>query len=518
MALKKDMQHRVLYYQPKQPMTLKLQRKCDFDHHVSAGDRCDRPQKRRLQRKRSNHSGGTVAPTLVHDVLRSPGRQLDPTPRAFMEHSFGYDFSRVRIHTDAQAARSARAVSALAYTVGQTVVFGSGQYAPGSPEGQRLLAHELAHVVQQSQAPSDSAELISSPKDAGETAADKVAQQVAVGEVVDAAFANHAALPVLQRDVDPDGLDMTLRPSLWFLLSAGSLTIDGFPLNEAVLTTEQVQSNERHAETLLRLLEIDPNGRIEITGHTDATGSEIQNQRLGRQRAEAVRNVLAAANIPANRIGVVSAGETEFRVDTPRAEPLNRRAEIFFLPSLRLPVRRPSPAVLDPNTPPLTLNPKPVPAPTPGGATRPNITPSICNTMPELCRLPQGPDRRTLPPDFWRKLPSPPRTRVGLRNFLERDPLLRLLPDFLRERALSALDRTDEEAVEAVIGQIEGLDSTTQQAVTALLQALLRYMKGERWEPPLAPPPSRLPPEVREPGQTYQAPGERIFTLPPIKF
>jgi hypothetical protein len=66
-----------------------------------------------------------------------------------MEPRFGHDFSKVRIHADAQAAESARAVSAKAYTVGQHIVFGQGRYAPQSSEGQRLIAHELTHVVQQ---------------------------------------------------------------------------------------------------------------------------------------------------------------------------------------------------------------------------------------------------------------------------------------------------------------------------------------------------------------------------------
>jgi len=88
-------------------------------------------------------------PPLVHKVLRSSGHPLDSRTRAFMEARFGHDFSQVRIHTDAQAAESAQAVNALAYTVGQNIAFGSGRYAPGTRVGNRLLAHELAHVVQQ---------------------------------------------------------------------------------------------------------------------------------------------------------------------------------------------------------------------------------------------------------------------------------------------------------------------------------------------------------------------------------
>ena len=91
-----------------------------------------------------------TAPTIVHEVLRSPGQPLDPSTRAFMEPRFGYDFSRVRVHADTKAAESAQAVNALAYTVGNNVVFGAGSYDPLSTQGHRLLAHELTHVVQQS--------------------------------------------------------------------------------------------------------------------------------------------------------------------------------------------------------------------------------------------------------------------------------------------------------------------------------------------------------------------------------
>jgi hypothetical protein len=89
------------------------------------------------------------APAIVKDVLRSPGQPLDQSTRALMEQRFGHDFSQVRVHTDARASDSADAVNARAYTVGRDVAFGRHEYAPGSVEGQRLLAHELTHVVQQ---------------------------------------------------------------------------------------------------------------------------------------------------------------------------------------------------------------------------------------------------------------------------------------------------------------------------------------------------------------------------------
>ena len=132
-----------------------LQRKCACGNHTMGGE-CEECRKKRetaLQRslsppKRESRDESTVPP-IVHEALRSPGQPLDPATRAFFEPRFGYDFSHVRVHTDNIAANSARAVNALAYTVGTDVAFATKRYAPATLEGKRLLAHELAHVVQQ---------------------------------------------------------------------------------------------------------------------------------------------------------------------------------------------------------------------------------------------------------------------------------------------------------------------------------------------------------------------------------
>ena len=98
----------------------------------------------------NGHGQPETVPPIVHEVLGSPGRPLDPGARAFFEPRLGHDFARVRVHTDTRAAQSASAVQARAYAVGSNVVFAAGQYAPQSDAGRRLLAHELVHVVQQS--------------------------------------------------------------------------------------------------------------------------------------------------------------------------------------------------------------------------------------------------------------------------------------------------------------------------------------------------------------------------------
>lgn len=97
---------------------------------------------------RGIEEGGDVS-SVVDPVLRQEGRPLDDEARGFMESRFGHDFSQVRIHADGEAARSAEAVNARAYTQGPDIVFGTDQYAPGSPDGRHLLAHELTHTIQQ---------------------------------------------------------------------------------------------------------------------------------------------------------------------------------------------------------------------------------------------------------------------------------------------------------------------------------------------------------------------------------
>jgi Domain of unknown function (DUF4157) len=100
-----------------------------------------------------------------------------------MEPRFGHDFSRVRVHTDRIAADSVQAVDAIAYTVGDHLAFGAGRYAPNTSSGQRILAHELAHTLQQRRTPPNAAEVaeVGSPVDAFEVEAESAASAVMSG-------------------------------------------------------------------------------------------------------------------------------------------------------------------------------------------------------------------------------------------------------------------------------------------------------------------------------------------------
>ena len=142
-----------------------------------------------LQRAAGNQSvvqmlAGDEERSPVHDVVGSGGgAPLDDSTRATMEGSFGASFEGVRVHTDDRASKSAQAVGADAYTVGSDVVFRSGKYNPSTTTGQRTLAHELAHVVQQSKGPVDGTPAaggiqLSSPSDRFEQAADETADEV----------------------------------------------------------------------------------------------------------------------------------------------------------------------------------------------------------------------------------------------------------------------------------------------------------------------------------------------------
>jgi hypothetical protein len=167
--------------------------------------KCDKCRKKQLLQRRSEQAEQSAVPPIVHDVLNAPGQPLDSETRAFFEPRFGHDFGRMQVHsvapqaspsdlwigppddyyekeadrvadrimsmpkgsnlertsrlgldfssivlhTDALASKSAQAVGARAFTVGQDIVFGAGQYKPGSTTGLRLLAHELAHAIQQ---------------------------------------------------------------------------------------------------------------------------------------------------------------------------------------------------------------------------------------------------------------------------------------------------------------------------------------------------------------------------------
>jgi thiol-disulfide isomerase/thioredoxin len=132
------------------PAVVTLQRRCTCGRRAAGRGHCEACRHEQERGRLGLGRGRALAPPIVHDVLQEPGAPLDRPTRRSVEAGFARDFSHVRVHADERAADSAGAVGADAYTVGSHIVFGGGRYAPATNAGRRLLAHELAHTVQQS--------------------------------------------------------------------------------------------------------------------------------------------------------------------------------------------------------------------------------------------------------------------------------------------------------------------------------------------------------------------------------
>lgn len=182
-----------------------VQRKCACGGTPGPRGECEECRKKRVQRKATNPEVGTrndseEVPPIVYEVLRSPGQPLNAATRAFMEPRFGHDFSDVRVHTDSNAAESAGAVRAMAFTVGRHIVFGAGQYAPHSAVGMRLLAHELTHVAQQDGNAGHATDrlAVGEPEDRAERQADMAARTIA--EPHQAAITQRSAVKIARQE------------------------------------------------------------------------------------------------------------------------------------------------------------------------------------------------------------------------------------------------------------------------------------------------------------------------------
>lgn len=306
-----------------------------------------------VQRKSfAAQDGGAEPPASVHEVLRSPGEPLATAERQYFEPRFGHDFSQVRVHTNALAGESARAIHARAYTVGGNIAFAEGQYSPGTAEGKRLLAHELTHVVQQGGGGSNRENAgsrkhglspnsrlsqggkkgglppiksqISAPSGAGEAAADKAAE---------AALQGHSLAP------HPAPLNTLLRfpllaPALPAAEAAANKIVDSFDVGHAELKPQHPAQLLNIAAQGKAFLEQNPGAMLTVTGHTDTLDEPEKNYALGLKRAMVVRDFLIKnGKFPGNRIKPpVSMGEHQLRVPTKddKDEPRNRRVEVNF--------------------------------------------------------------------------------------------------------------------------------------------------------------------------------------------
>jgi hypothetical protein len=179
---------------------------------------------------------GDPAPASVRSALRRAGRPLDGGVRAAMEAAFCTDLSAVRVHDDPEAASSARAVGARAYTVGRHIAFAAGAYRPEDGAGRRLLAHELGHVLQQGDADVEGPITLGATGTPAEREAEAAGDRALAGSAVRApshrAGVASPTAPVLRRQVDPFAMVMGKGEF------PGSPTLDGQPIADKGVSTE----------------------------------------------------------------------------------------------------------------------------------------------------------------------------------------------------------------------------------------------------------------------------------------
>jgi outer membrane protein OmpA-like peptidoglycan-associated protein len=264
-----------------------------------------------------------VVRTKGNPAANSTGFPLGKSVRLQMEQRFGAEFGAVRVHADGDAARSARSIGAAAYTVGQDIVFGAGRYAPEGDAGRKLLAHELAHVVQQSRGGGASAD--------AEARADVAADCVSQGEQVATDALGSAPISLQAKPDEQSATDSNFAfpPKI----------ISEFALDSAAITVSQLAEIDSLAFGISLHIGMLKNGhaRISIVGHTDRSGSEQHNEPLGQGRADAGKQALIDAlkkrGIGEDKFGTIestSMGEASPLVSTADGvkNEKNRRIEI----------------------------------------------------------------------------------------------------------------------------------------------------------------------------------------------
>ncbi len=273
-----------------------LQRRCSCGNHTVGGGSCAECERtgRHIQRLAETAPAQTPAvPASVGEALASAGSPLGGDVRLDMEQRFGHDFSGVRVHAGASAQRSARDLSAHAYTVGRDVVFGAGQYAPNTVVGRHLLAHELAHVVQQgASASADSDLVVDAPDSAFEANADHAVAHVMAGRPVQRAMAGSAPSNLVLRH----SADKTICPAppKWQRISAAPKDVYG-PANEAIEQAYlDASRHKNHAVLLGSQFEYGGNKEIRLPkGTADRKANDAILSRLRglvKQRAPDIMN------------------------------------------------------------------------------------------------------------------------------------------------------------------------------------------------------------------------------------
>jgi outer membrane protein OmpA-like peptidoglycan-associated protein len=305
------------------------------------------------RRAAGDASAGPLGASLEGRVHAFDGRgqPLPADERRFMEARFGYGFGPVRIHTGADAGGVAAAINARAFTIGSNVVFGAGEYRPGTQAGRGLLAHELAHVVQQ-------------------TGGVRAIQRQPAGEEPALSQAEESRLSV----TSPGRATMQPAPPALSLFNFGNDRADPKAFHVAVV---------RELARFLRD-EFKTPMRVRVVGHASAPGSGAHNLELSRRRAQAIAAILRAEGV--SQVEVLASGESDpiASNDTVDGRSRNRRVDLHL--SARAPGPQPKPEPPGPGPEPKPPEPpKPPQPPVPPKPPKPEKT--LCEKYPILCTL-----------------------------------------------------------------------------------------------------------------------------------
>ena len=325
-----------------QGAALSLQRTCACGQHTVAGGECSECEKTKGSPGGRPEKSFPNLPSIVSEVVNSAGHPLDASTHDFFSRRFAHDFSGVRvhaspvepltasvspvrnrledeadriaegvmtrgpadgaaelsdvrIHTDSRAAESAKAVNARAYTIGRDVVFGKDEYQPNSLVGRQLLAHELAHVVQQS---------------------DGAGAQVQ-REVFEQNFPGGG-----RADEESTGMHR-----LW-----------NFDIGVSTLKPEHLKAIKELAKKISASLDPkNPEEQVDLEGQASSTGTAASNEALAKRRAEAVKKALTDESVPASKIRITVVGEAKSEVGTTQENFARSRAvRVMFVPRVKL--------------------------------------------------------------------------------------------------------------------------------------------------------------------------------------
>jgi outer membrane protein OmpA-like peptidoglycan-associated protein len=435
----------------------------------------------------------------VGRVLARAGQPIDHSTRVFLEPRFGRDLGDVQVHTDGEAAASAEALGASAFTLGRHIVFGPGQYQPENEAGRRLIAHELAHVLQArggTGAAIGSNLRLGGLDDPAEREADHTACAVMAGHGLalrghdgpsgssgsaTATIRRQPAPPAPASDAAPTAapaarpLDPVIENADPFMAAAlGSTNIDGFPTGSSDLNDAQRKELQETARRINILLKKYPASTVAVIGHTDTVGTETSNMALGQARAESVDSALAGYGVPPNIMTTSSEGEGGHQAvptkdETPEAR--NRRVEVRFSPQAGPSLPAPGPIPTPGSAPPFGA-PPPV-TPLPGVPTLPPTLPG--NDLP-------GPRAPKLPDDFWtRKIPDVPTKQINNLN----DAIDAIADAVANDRAVRALRDVAAQAIpfmptpDAKKALDDAIKTGTKEGIKAGLKAVLQMITGQ---------------------------------------